>query len=89
MLVDEGLKADWTPLERTHFETSMDPLKTQNNLEPALPFYRDRREKDEKDPSQGLDRVQSQDDEAVEEDVLYFEVPYEGGPAGKHLNTFA
>jgi|ETNmetMinimDraft_22_1059887.scaffolds.fasta_scaffold00102_10 hypothetical protein len=68
----------------------MDPLKAQNSLEPALPFYRDRREKDEKDPSQGLDRLQPEDGEpADEEDVLYFEVPYEGGPAGKHLNTFA
>ena len=68
----------------------MDRLKAKNNLDPALPFYRDRREKDEKDPSQGLDRLQPEDGEpADEEDVLYFEVPYEGGPAGKHLNTFA
>ena len=67
----------------------MDPLNSQNSLEQALPFYRDRREKDEKDPSQGLDRIEFATEEVDEENVLYFEFPYEGGPAGKHLNTFA
>ncbi|OUW17411.1 MAG: hypothetical protein CBD18_04675 [Opitutales bacterium TMED158] len=67
----------------------MDPLKSQNNIEPALPFYRDRREKDEKDPSQGLDRLRAEEEELLDGDLLYFEIPYEGGPSGKHLNTFA
>lgn len=70
----------------------MDRLYSQNILEQTLPYYRERREKDGKESptsqNEGLGRVRHAGDEFPDEE-LYFEIPYEGGSAGKHLNTLA
>lgn len=71
----------------------MDPLYTQYTLEQAFPYYRERREKDEKDSPMNsiheLVRGRFTEDELLEDEALYSEVPYGGGPSGKNLNTFA
>jgi hypothetical protein len=66
----------------------MDQLYIQNALEQTFPYYRERREKDERESPMGSDYGGSAE-LAPEDDALYFETPYEGGPSGKHLNTFA
>lgn len=70
----------------------MDTLSSQKILKQTLPYYRERREKDGKESptsqNEGLGRVGLAGDE-FPDDELYFEIPYNGGPAGKHLNTFA
>ena len=82
-----------------HFEwnrnkNSMEPLYPQNILERTFPHLREMRERAEKEarlfPSidktepEGLDVF-----EAGGEAGLYFVVPYESGPLGKNLSTFA
>ena len=73
---------------------SMEPLHPQNILERTFPHLREMRERAEKEarlfPSidkpepEGLDVF-----EAGGEAGLYFVVPYESGPIGKNLSTFA
>lgn len=71
----------------------MDPLHTQNTLEHSLPYYRERREKDGKqypdDASHGFGDDELDEGRTLDDGSLYFEIPYAGGPSGKHLNTLA
>ncbi len=71
----------------------MEPLYPQNIVERTFPFYREQREKAEKElivRSTHEDASADPSGEDSEEDeMLYFEIPYEGGPAGRHLNTLA
>ena len=71
----------------------MDPLRIQNTLEQSFPYYRERREKDEEESPMNTGH-ELEDDEFGEggnsdDASLYFEIPYAGGPSGKHLNTLA
>ena len=71
----------------------MDPLYIKNTLEQSFPYYRERREKDEKqspmNTSPGLEGDEFGEDGNSDDGTLYFEIPYAGGPSGKHLNTTA
>ena len=71
----------------------MDPLYIKNTLEQSFPYYRERREKDEKrspmNTIRGLDDDEFGEGEDLDGGSLYFEIPYAGGPSGKHLNTTA
>lgn len=71
----------------------MDPLYINNTLEQSFPYYRERREKDEKqspmNTSRGLEGHEFGADENIDDESLYLEIPYVGGPSGKHLNTTA
>jgi len=71
----------------------MDPLHNKNTLEQSFPYYRERREKDEKqspmNTSPGLEGDEIGEGGNSDDETLYFEIPYAGGPSGKHLNTTA
>lgn len=71
----------------------MDPLYIKNTLEQSFPYYRERREKDEKQSpmitSPGIEDDEFGEDGNSDDGTLYFEIPYAGGPSGRHLNTTA
>ena len=71
----------------------MEPLYPQNIIERTFPHLREQREKAEKEmrmnPKVEETRERSIDERALDDENLYFDVPYEGGSTGKHLSTFA
>ncbi len=71
----------------------MEPLYPQNIMERTFPHLREQREKAEKESimNPNDDKVSGSlnGETAFDPDNLYFEVPYSGGPTGKHLSTFA
>lgn len=71
----------------------MEPLYPQNIMERTFPHLREQREKAEKESILNPESNGAQErpnlDSAFKDEALYFEVPYEGGPTGKHLSTFA
>lgn len=71
----------------------MEPFYPQNILERTFPYLREQREKAEKESI-----MNPADDKSIElrdsgvafgDELLYFDVPYKGGPTGKNLSTFA
>ena len=80
--------------ERNRIKNSMEPLYPQNILERTFPHLREMREKAEKEarlfPS--IDKIELEGEVNLEvggEVGLYSGVPYESGPIGKNLSTFA
>ncbi|MEM9160622.1 MAG: hypothetical protein AAGB46_16360 [Verrucomicrobiota bacterium] len=71
----------------------MDQLFPVNKLDKQIPVVREKRESSEREsngqPLRTEDARKIVSQETEDEDLLYEDVPYEGGPAGKHLNTFA
>ncbi len=71
----------------------MEPLYPQNIMERTFPHLREQREKAEKESAMNPNRDETLErpiaDAAFRDEALYFDVPYEGGPTGKHLSTFA
>ena len=71
----------------------MEPLYPQNIMERTFPHLREQREKAEKEsilnPTDGKTLRSPIGESVNENEELYFEVPYTGGPTGKHLSTFA
>ncbi len=79
-------------------DTSMEPLYPQNILERTFPILREQREKAEREASvrsnsreRDFDQTEVEyPGDALNDDVeLYGDIPYEGGPAGRNLNTLA
>ena len=75
-------------------DNSMEPLYPQNILERIFPHLREKRERAEKEarlfPS--IDKTELEGLDVFEiggEAGLYSAVPYESGPIGKNLSTFA
>ena len=80
--------------ERNRIENSMEPLYPQNILERTFPHLREMREKAEKEarlfPSDRRSDLEAVDSfEVGEEAGVYSTTPYENGPVGKNLSTFA
>ena len=72
-------------------KNSMEPHYQQNILERTFPHLREMRERAEKE-AQLFPSIEKTDLDAFEvggEAGLYFGVPYDIGPVGKNLNTFA
>ncbi len=71
----------------------MEPLYPQNILERTFPHLREQREKAEKEFLTNSISEKSDDIRAgspvIDDELLYFDVPYKGGPAGRNLSTFA
>lgn len=67
----------------------MEPLYPQNILERTFPILRERREKAEREALQEGGSRKSEEEAVGKEEELYARLPYEGGPAGKNLNTLA
>lgn len=85
--------ADYRLKEWNQLNLSMEPLYPQNIMERTFPHLREQREKAEKESMMNPtdeNAVSGQYRETVfNEENLYFDVPYKGGSAGKHLSTFA
>jgi len=84
----KGASAEWNQIS-----LSMEPLYPQNIMERTFPHLREQREKAEKESILNPESKKAQErpnlDSVFKDEALYFEVPYEGGPTGKHLSTFA
>jgi len=80
-------------VEWNRYNLGMEPLYPQNIIERTFPHLREQREKAEKEmrmnPKVEETRERSIDERALDDENLYFDVPYEGGSTGKHLSTFA
>tara|TARA_B110000037_G_scaffold204953_1_gene249381 strand:+ start:582 stop:791 length:210 start_codon:yes stop_codon:yes gene_type:complete len=69
----------------------MEQLYPLNIIERRFPVLREQREKAEREAVDGNSRMQQgpEESEVGDEPGLYSSLPYEGGEAGKHLNTLA
>ena len=83
-----------TDFEWNRNQNSIEPLYPQNILERTFPHLREMREKAEKEARlfptlYKADENREDVFEVGEESGLYSGVPYESGPVGKNLSTFA
>ena len=70
-------------VEWNRYNLGMEPLYPQNIIERTFPHLREQREKAEKEmrmnPKVEETRERSIDERALDDENLYFDVPYEGG----------